>query len=60
MLRRNSDPTEKLCWKLGAGDLLVMRGTTQQHFMHNVPTRKGLLEGRINLTFRNIINPEKL
>jgi alkylated DNA repair dioxygenase AlkB len=40
---------------LGAGSLLVMRGSTQREFKHGVPRVRGVLGPRINLTFRHIL-----
>jgi alkylated DNA repair dioxygenase AlkB len=40
---------------LGHGDLLVMAGTLQHHWMHSVPKTKKLKTPRINLTFRKIL-----
>ena len=37
------------------GSLLIMSGTTQQYWQHHIPKR-AKAEGRINLTFRTIIN----
>lgn len=34
MVRSNCDPMDKWRFRLGAGDVLVMRGTMQQHWMH--------------------------
>ncbi len=39
---------------LEAGSLLVMAGSTQQYWHHQVPKLKQVTEGRINLTFRQI------
>jgi alkylated DNA repair dioxygenase AlkB len=36
------------------GSLLIMRGTTQQHYRHGVPREPALTAARINLTFRRI------
>ncbi len=36
------------------GSLLIMKGTTQSHWLHRLPPTKKVLEARINLTFRNI------
>ncbi|BDA42687.1 DNA oxidative demethylase ALKBH2 [Coccomyxa sp. Obi] len=58
ILRRNADHHDKLSYPLGCGDVLVMKGTLQQHWMHSVPRRKRVLGGRISLTFRQIVNPE--
>jgi alkylated DNA repair dioxygenase AlkB len=40
---------------LEAGSLLVMRGTTQTHWMHALPKTKKVTKPRINLTFRKIV-----
>ena len=37
------------------GDLLVMGGTCQRHWMHSVPKTKAYKTPRINLTFRKIL-----
>ena len=36
------------------GSLLVMKGETQSHWLHSLPTTKKILTPRINLTFRSI------
>jgi alkylated DNA repair dioxygenase AlkB len=54
LLRRNSDHADKLCYKLSAGDVIIMRGAVQHHWMHSVPKRVSK-EARINLTFRTIL-----
>lgn len=46
------DPWEFLEYSLSHGSLLVMSGTTQKHWFHEVPKVKDLKESRINLTFR--------
>lgn len=45
--------TEKM--RLDDGDLLVMRGKTQQSTEHSIPKRSSA-GGRINLTFRNVVS----
>jgi alkylated DNA repair dioxygenase AlkB len=45
---------ETLDINLGHGDLLVMAGTLQHHWMHAVPKTKKSKMPRINLTFRKI------
>ena len=45
---------EKLDIVLGHGDLLVMSGTLQHHWMHALPKTKKMKMPRINLTFREI------
>jgi alkylated DNA repair dioxygenase AlkB len=37
------------------GDLLVMGGTCQRHWLHSVPKTKLPKTSRINLTFRKIL-----
>jgi len=37
------------------GSLLVMKGSTQSHWMHRLPPTKNINEPRINLTFRTIV-----
>jgi len=39
---------------LHSGSLLLMRGTTQQHWLHAVPKTARAAEPRINLTFRHV------
>lgn len=36
------------------GSLLVMKGTTQTHWMHRLPPTKVVSRPRVNLTFRTI------
>jgi alkylated DNA repair dioxygenase AlkB len=45
-------PTIKL--SLEHGSLLLMRGTTQRDWKHQLPRRKKVSKPRINLTFRNM------
>lgn len=40
---------------LEPGSLLVMRGSTQRCWHHQVPKQRSITEGRINLTFRQIL-----
>ncbi len=46
---------EKLRLNLKSGQLVVMGGAVQQHWLHAIPKRMGLKEPRINLTFRLMI-----
>lgn len=41
-------------WLLGHGALLVMRGSTQRHWLHGIPKTRRLTGPRVNLTFRLI------
>ena len=45
--------------ELDSGSLLIMAGATQAHWYHCVPKQKGVTEGRINLTFRQILRSRK-
>ena len=45
---------QKLKLKLEHGSLLVMRGSLQHHWLHQIPKTKKTVGERINLTFRNI------
>ncbi|HEX5668683.1 MAG TPA: alpha-ketoglutarate-dependent dioxygenase AlkB [Chitinophagaceae bacterium] len=38
------------------GSLLVMKGTTQTHWLHRLPPTKKIHSPRVNLTFRTIID----
>ncbi|WP_420065253.1 alpha-ketoglutarate-dependent dioxygenase AlkB [Microcystis aeruginosa FACHB-524] len=41
--------------ELTSGSLLIMRGATQHHWLHQLPKTNHNISARINLTFRNII-----
>jgi alkylated DNA repair dioxygenase AlkB len=41
---------------LGHGDLLIMAGSLQHHWIHSIPKTKRLKTPRINLTFRKILS----
>lgn len=41
---------------LEKGSLLVMKGSTQMHWLHRLPPTKKVKKPRINLTFRTIVN----
>ena len=51
--KSNKQLTHKM--SLTNGSLLMMSGTTQQYWQHHIPKRANA-SGRINLTFRTIIN----
>lgn len=40
---------------LAHGSLLLMKGTTQTHWLHRLPPTKLVSKPRINLTFRTIV-----
>ena len=54
-LRHNSDKEQTLKILLGHGSLLLMKGTTQHFWKHQIPKTSKPIGPRINLTFR-IIN----
>ncbi|MGS2740094.1 alpha-ketoglutarate-dependent dioxygenase AlkB family protein [Sinomicrobium sp. M5D2P17] len=41
------------------GSLLLMKGSTQHHWLHQIPKTAKKIGPRINLTFRNILIPGK-
>ena len=58
LLRRNEDHQDKWSHELASGDVLIMKGTTQRHWVHSLPKMLRTAEPRINLTFRQIVHPE--
>lgn len=57
-LRHARQRSHKLSVALGGGDVLVMAGSTQQHWQHCVPRRKRVPGPRVSLTFRLIVAPQ--
>lgn len=55
--RHKTDKT-KVGVILHPGSLLIMSGTTQQHWHHRLPKDTQCADARINLTFRNIIGSD--
>lgn len=53
-LKHKTNPKLRHKMTLTSGSLLVMQGTTQQYWLHQVPKEPNITEPRINLTFRNI------
>lgn len=53
-LKRNTDPSQKKNILLENGSLLLMKGTTQHFWKHQVPKTAKPIGSRINLTFRVI------
>jgi alkylated DNA repair dioxygenase AlkB len=51
---RHRRTREVRAFALGEGSLLVMGGTTQQHYRHHVPRTRTPVGPRMNLTFRVI------
>lgn len=40
------------------GSLLVMKGTTQTHWLHRLPPTRRTQSPRVNLTFRTIVETD--
>ena len=53
-LKHKKDKNLKFRISLDHGSLLLMKGTTQHHWLHQLPKSKKVTEPRINLTFRII------
>jgi len=45
-------------WPLADGSLLVMQGQTQKFWKHEIPKQLKIKEGRISLTFRQLIDKQ--
>jgi alkylated DNA repair dioxygenase AlkB len=54
-LLRNEETREIHEFVLGAGDLLVMRGVTQELYKHSIPKTVKAMAPRINLSFRCVV-----
>lgn len=52
--RRKNNPSNKLEINLPHGSLLLMSGSSQSDWVHQIPKRRRITEARINLTFRQI------
>lgn len=52
---KHKESGEKVNILLEHGSLLVMKGTTQTHWLHRLPPTKTIFQPRINLTFRTIV-----
>ncbi|TMM47541.1 alpha-ketoglutarate-dependent dioxygenase AlkB family protein [Colwellia ponticola] len=55
---KHKESKQVVALSLKPGSLLVMKGATQQHWLHRLPPTKKVSEPRINLTFRTIDKPE--
>ena len=52
---KHKQTLEKVSLELAPGSLLLMQGTTQSHWIHQLPKSKKIKEPRLNLTFRQMI-----
>ncbi len=53
---KHKESKETVSVLLEHGSLLVMKGETQQHWLHRLPPTKKVHAPRVNLTFRTIVN----
>ncbi len=53
-LKHRTDKALKHKLLLQHGSLLLMKGTTQHHWLHQIPKTAKQIQGRINITFRII------
>ena len=51
---------ETVSLTLQNGSLLLMKGSTQKHWLHQLPKTKKIIGPRINLTFRSIIDNNEI
>jgi len=56
---KHKQSKEVVSLPLKAGSLLVMKGVTQQYWLHRLPPTKLIKDARINLTFRTIDNTKR-
>ena len=54
-LKHKENPDLKYKFELTPGSLIIMRGSLQHNWSHQIPVQKKVLGSRINLTFRTII-----
>ncbi len=51
---KHKETKETISLNLEHGSLLIMKGTTQSHWLHRLPPTKKIHSPRVNLTFRTI------
>ncbi len=52
---KHNTTKETMSFSLSHGSLLIMAGTMQQFWKHEIPKTKQAVEERINLTYRQIV-----
>jgi len=52
---KHKKTNQKIELLLEHGSMLLMKGETQQHWLHSLPPAKRIEDLRMNLTFRNIV-----
>ncbi len=55
-LKHKADKTLKLKIPLSHGSFLLMKGETQHHWLHSIQKEPKITDGRINITFRTVID----
>ncbi len=55
-LKHKKDKTKRYRFELSSGMLLVMSGSLQEYWLHQIPQQKNVKDSRINLTFRRVIS----
>ncbi len=55
---KHKQTKEKIALILEHGSLLIMKDTTQTHWLHRLPPTKLITKPRLNLTFRTIIQTD--
>jgi len=53
-IRRKDRSSDPINIPLKSGDVLVMSGSTQRYWEHQIPRTKKVLDPRVNLTFRKV------
>jgi alkylated DNA repair dioxygenase AlkB len=53
-LKHKDNPDLQYKFELTPGSLIIMRGTLQHNWLHQIPVQKKVIQPRINLTFRTI------
>lgn len=56
---KHKQTKETVSLNLEHGSLLIMKGTTQTHWLHRLPPTKTVSKPRINLTFRTIVEVDR-
>tara|TARA_A100001391_G_scaffold143428_1_gene101220 strand:- start:815 stop:1435 length:621 start_codon:yes stop_codon:yes gene_type:complete len=56
---KHTQTKETMTFSLGPGSLIIMAGTMQQFWKHEIPKTKQAVEERINLTYRQIVEPAR-
>jgi alkylated DNA repair dioxygenase AlkB len=54
-LKHRQEKSLKVSLELERGSLLLMRGSTQHHWLHSIPKRTCQVSPRINITFRVLL-----